>query len=111
MQSLGFAPSRLAARRNISGSGFPFFISSPATILNSFPILSDFNRVVIRAYDIVQDDLMGLKGYTSSKRAVFAISPEGFLRWKWISDNVMVEPPYGEVQHAVDDISRGQTES
>ncbi len=77
----------------------------------SFPILSDFNRVVIRAYDIVQEDLVGIYGYTSSKRAVFVISPDGFIRWKWISDNITVEPPYGEIQHAVDDISRGRTES
>lgn len=77
----------------------------------SFPVLSDFNRVAIRAYDVVQEDLVGLTGYTSSKRAVFVISPEGFIRWKWISDNIMVEPPYGEIQHAVDDISRGRTKS
>ena len=77
----------------------------------SFPILSDFNRVAIRAYDIVQNDLVGLEGYVSAKRSVFVISPEGFIRWKWVSDNPLVEPPYGEIQHAVDDLSRSQTES
>jgi peroxiredoxin len=77
----------------------------------SFPILSDFNRVIIRAYDIVQEDLVGLTGFTAAKRAVFVISPEGFIRWKWVSDKIRVEPPYGEIQHAVDDISRGRTES
>lgn len=77
----------------------------------TFPILSDFNRVVIRAYDIVLEDLVGLTGYTSAKRAVFVISPEGFIRWKWVSNNITVEPPYGEIQHAVDEINRGHTNS
>ena len=77
----------------------------------SFPILSDFNRVAIRAYDIVQNDLVGLEGFLSAKRSVFVISPEGFIRWKWVSDNPLVEPPYGEIQHAVDDLSRGRNES
>lgn len=76
-----------------------------------FPILSDYNRVVIRAYDVIQDGLGKLKDYTAAKRAVFVISPEGFIRWKWITDNPLVEPPYGEVQHAVDDLGRTRVES
>lgn len=75
----------------------------------TFLLLSDYNRVVIRAYDVVQDGLGNLKDYTAAKRAVFVISPEGFIRWKWVTDNPAIEPPYGEVQHAVDDIGRTQT--
>ncbi|MFX1319154.1 MAG: redoxin domain-containing protein [Promethearchaeota archaeon] len=71
-----------------------------------FPILSDYNRVVIRAYDVVGEGLGTLKDYTFAKRAVFVISPEGFIRWKWVTDNAAIEPPYGEIQHAVDDIGR-----
>jgi len=74
----------------------------------TFPILSDYNRIVIRAYDIVQEGLGKLKDYTTAKRAVFVISPEGFIRWKWVTDNPGIEPPYGEVQHAIDDIGRAQ---
>jgi len=76
-----------------------------------FPILSDYNRVVVRAYDVVQDGLGKLKDYTAAKRAVFVISPEGFIRWKWITNNPLVEPPYGEIQHAVDDLGRTRAES
>ncbi|MFX1563705.1 MAG: redoxin domain-containing protein [Promethearchaeota archaeon] len=73
-----------------------------------FPILSDFNRKVIRAYDIVQENIGGLIGYTTAKRSVFVISPEGFIRYKWITDNPGVEPPYSDVQHAVDELDRGR---
>ncbi|MFW9830657.1 MAG: redoxin domain-containing protein [Candidatus Thorarchaeota archaeon] len=73
-----------------------------------FPILCDYNRIAIRAYDVVQDGFGKLADYTTAKRAVFVISPEGFIRWKWITDNPAIEPPYGEIQHAVDDIGRAQ---
>ncbi|MFX1577717.1 MAG: redoxin domain-containing protein [Promethearchaeota archaeon] len=76
-----------------------------------FPILSDYNRVVIRAYDVVQEGLGTLNDYTAAKRAVFIISAEGFIRWKWVTDNPAIEPPYGEIQHAVDDIGRVQSTS
>ncbi|MFX0167811.1 MAG: redoxin domain-containing protein [Candidatus Hodarchaeota archaeon] len=75
----------------------------------TFPLLSDYNRVTIRAWDVVQQGIGPLNDYTVAKRAVFVISPEGFIRWKWITDNPAVEPPYGEVQHAVDNIGRGQS--
>ncbi|MDO8056467.1 MAG: redoxin domain-containing protein [Candidatus Hermodarchaeota archaeon] len=74
-----------------------------------FPILSDYNRLAIRAYDVTQEGIGLLQDYVVAKRAVFVISPEGFIRWKWVTDNPGMEPPYGEVQHAVDDIGRGQT--
>ena len=74
-----------------------------------FPLLSDYNRIVIKAYDVVQVGLGKLQDYTAAKRAVFVISPEGFIRWKWVTDNPAIEPPYGEVQHAVDDIGRTQS--
>jgi peroxiredoxin len=76
-----------------------------------FPLLSDYNRVVIRAYDVVGEGLGKLKDYIYAKRSVFVISPEGFIRWKWVTDNPAIEPPYGEIQHAIDDISRVQSTS
>jgi peroxiredoxin len=76
-----------------------------------FPILSDYNRIAIKAYDVVQEGIGLLKDYFTAKRAVFVISPEGFIRWKWVTNNPAVEPPYGEIQHAVDDIGRTQSTS
>lgn len=74
-----------------------------------FPILSDYARKTIRAYDVVQESLAGLKDYTTAKRSVFVISLEGFIRYKWITDNPAVEPPYSDVQHAIDELDRGRS--
>jgi peroxiredoxin len=71
-----------------------------------FPLLSDYDRVAIRAYDIVHQDFAGLKGYVAAKRSVFIVSGDGYLRWKWVSDNPLVEPPYSDIQHAIDDLKR-----
>lgn len=71
-----------------------------------FPLVSDYDRVAIRAYDIVHQDFAGLKGYVAAKRSVFIVSADGYLRYKWVSDNPLVEPPYSDIQHAIDDLKR-----
>src|SRR4030065_2333400 len=38
-----------------------------------FPILSDHNREVIRAYGVEMPDFAGIKGYTTAKRAIFIL--------------------------------------
>lgn len=57
--------------------------------------MSDFNKEVIKKYDVVLEDLKGLKGL--AKRAVFIIDNEGKVAWKWVSDDPLVEPDYDEV--------------
>ena len=50
-----------------------------------FPLLSDFNKVVSKAYDCLQEDwAFGLKGV--SKRSVFIIDKEGILKYSEILD-------------------------
>lgn len=44
-----------------------------------FPLLSDFNRDVSRQYDVLYEDLMGLRGV--SKRAAFVIDKNGEVRY------------------------------
>lgn len=61
----------------------------------TFTLLSDFNKEVIKLYDVVLQDLRGLKGL--AKRAVFIIDKEGIIRYKWVSDNPGVEPNYDEI--------------
>ena len=62
-----------------------------------FPLLSDFNRKVSRAFDILQDSWsdFGYKGV--AKRAVFVIDRREVLRYRWIDDDVGKEPPYEEI--------------
>jgi len=61
----------------------------------NFDLLSDFNKEVIKKYNVVLEDLKGLKGL--AKRAVFIIDKEGKVAWKWVSDDPLVEPDYDEV--------------
>ena len=67
----------------------------------TFPLLSDYERKAVMAYDIPQVDFAGLKGYTSSKRAVFVLDKDGVVKYAWVSDNPGVEPDYAEVKKAV----------
>jgi len=66
-----------------------------------FPLLSDYNREVIKKYGIFHDDFAGLKGYTAAKRSVFVIDESGVVRYKWVSDDPGKEPNYKEVEDAL----------
>jgi len=63
-----------------------------------FPILSDYNRDVIRLYGIAMPDFAGLKGYTAAKRSVFVLDRKGIIRYAWVSENPGVEPNYKEIE-------------
>lgn len=71
----------------------------------NFPLLSDYKREAVRAYDVALDDFAGMPGYTASKRAVFVIDPEGTIQYAWVGPNPGVEPNYDEVKQAVSAIS------
>ena len=61
-----------------------------------FPLLSDFDRTVIREYGVVDDNF---GGFTSgvARRAVFVIDREGKVAWEWVADKPSQQPDYGEV--------------
>ncbi len=67
-----------------------------------FPILSDFDRQVVKKYGIELKDFAGLKGYTAAKRSVFVIDNAGVVRYSWITDNPGVEPNYDEVTKSLE---------
>ncbi len=67
----------------------------------TFPLLSDYARTAVKAYDIEQIDFAGLKGYTTAKRSVFILDAEGTVKYAWVSDNPGVEPDYDAVKKAV----------
>lgn len=70
----------------------------------NFPLLSDFNRQVVRIYDVYHDNFAGLVGYTAAKRSVFVLDKQGVVRHKWVSENPGVEPNYDEVLKAVESL-------
>jgi glutaredoxin-dependent peroxiredoxin len=61
----------------------------------NFPLLSDFNKDVIRKYDVVNPDMIGLKDI--SKRAVFVIDKSGVVRHREVLDDARNEPDYGKI--------------
>jgi len=69
-----------------------------------FPVLSDYNRDVVKAYGLELLDFSGLKGYTVAKRSIFILDMNGIVRYVWVSDNPAVEPNYMEIQKALEQI-------
>ena len=64
----------------------------------NFPLLCDYNREVVKMYDVFHADFAGLRGYTAAKRSVFILDREGIIRYRWVSENPGVEPDYAEVE-------------
>jgi peroxiredoxin len=65
----------------------------------NFPLLSDFNKDVIRQYGVVNPDMIGLKDI--SKRAVFVIDKGGVVRHREVLDDARNEPDYTKVTQAL----------
>lgn len=64
-----------------------------------FPLLSDFNKEVSRAYGALHEDLFGLRGV--AKRSVFVLDEKGIVRYRWISDDPGQLPKFDEIKAAV----------
>ena len=60
-----------------------------------FPLLSDFNKEVIRQYGVFNEDMIGLKGL--AKRAVFVLDGEGVVRHREVLEDARLEPDYERV--------------
>lgn len=63
-----------------------------------FPVLSDFNKEVCRAYGAFHEELMGLKGV--AKRAAFVVRPDATLAYQWVSDNPGVQVDFDAIKAA-----------
>jgi peroxiredoxin len=70
----------------------------------TFPILSDYNRHVIKAYGVETPDFGGLKGYTVAKRSIFIVDKNGVVRYVWTTDDPTIEPDYREIEKALENI-------
>jgi peroxiredoxin len=64
-----------------------------------FPLLSDFNKTVVRQYDVVNPDMIGLKDI--AKRAVFVIDRNGVVRHREVLDDARNEPDYAKVKQTL----------
>jgi len=65
-----------------------------------FPFLSDFNKDVIRAYDVVRSQFaFGMRDVP--ERAVFVIDAAGVITYAWVGENPGVFPDLDAVKHAL----------
>ena len=71
-----------------------------------FPLLSDFNKKVVKLYGVLQDPWVGLGYKGVAKRAVFVVDKRSMLRYKWVTDTPSEEPPYNEVTRAVQKLAQ-----
>jgi peroxiredoxin len=69
----------------------------------TYPLLSDFNKDVIRRYGVFNEEMIGLKGI--AKRAVFVIDKDGVVRHREVLDDARNEPDYGRVFAALQSLS------
>jgi len=62
----------------------------------TFPLLSDFNREVIRLYGVIHEKILGLKSI--AKRSVFILDQNGTVRYRWVSEDPSQLPNMGEIR-------------
>ncbi|RYE01815.1 MAG: peroxiredoxin [Sphingobacteriales bacterium] len=70
----------------------------------NFPLLSDFNKEVSKAYNALYEEfILGLKGV--SKRAAFLIDGEGIIRYAEVLENAGNVPDFDAIKAALDSLS------
>ena len=65
----------------------------------NFPLLSDFNKEVSSAYEVLFEELLGFKGV--SKRSAFVVNKEGLITYSWSSDNPQDLPNFEELKKSI----------
>jgi len=84
----------------VSVDGFPANKKFKAEYNLNFPVLSDHQRQVIKAYGIEWPNFGGVQGYTVATRSVFVLDKAGVVRYAWVTDAQGKEPNYDEVKKA-----------
>ena len=78
----------------------PFCLEKMAAVDDlQFPLLSDFNKEVSSAYDVLFEDLIGFKGV--AKRSAFVIDEAGTIVYAESSDNPKQLPDFEAIKSAL----------
>ena len=79
----------------------PYVLAEWAKQLNlRQAMLSDFNHEAMRAYGVYDGNFNGLLNGIA-KRSVFVLDKNGKVVYVWVADRPGVEPPYEEVEAAI----------
>jgi peroxiredoxin len=66
----------------------------------NFPVLSDFNKEVSRAYDALYEEFIaGLRGV--SKRSAFVVGKDGNVKYAEVLENAKNLPNFGEIENTL----------
>lgn len=67
----------------------------------NYPLLSDWNKTVSKAYGVQYDKFgdFGLRGV--SKRSVFVLDKDGVVRYKWVTEDPKIPPDHKKVLEEV----------
>ena len=78
-----------------------------ATFLNiQFPLVSDFNRHVVRQFGIDYTEDEPYTGWWGmSRRSVFVIDPDAVIRYAWITDDPLIAPNIEDALNALQALS------
>lgn len=68
----------------------------------NFQLLSDFNKEVSKAYEILYEDFFGMKGV--SKRSAFVIDKEGKIRYAEVLEDSSEVPDFDKIQNTLSEI-------
>lgn len=96
----------LAEYENLNAYVYGVSVDSPFSLEKmaqadqlKFPLLSDFNKTVATAYDVLFADLLGFKGV--AKRAAFVIDTDGRILYSESSDDPKKLPNFESIKAAL----------
>lgn len=69
-----------------------------------YPLLSDFNKEVSKAYGVQYENFLGLLGV--AKRSVFVIDRDGTIRYRWVTEDAKVKPQLSEISKALGELKK-----
>jgi peroxiredoxin len=72
-----------------------------------FPLVSDFNRQVVKQFgiDYLPEEPFG-GWYGMSRRSVFVLDREGIVRYVWVTDDPLVAPDVNLALQALQNVTR-----
>jgi peroxiredoxin len=88
IEALGGRIAAIAVTATFSQMAFAEHLGAP------FPLLSDWGRETCAAYGVRYDAWKEHDGL--AKRSVFVIDGDGLIRYRWVTDDALVEPDWEE---------------
>lgn len=69
----------------------------------NFPLLSDFNKDVSKAYGAYYDEFFGMHGV--SKRSAFVVDKDGMIRYAEVLDKASDLPDFDKIQSVIEHLN------